>query len=54
LWLISPTKPDPNGGSYAPGSFNVMTGRYALMVERLQLTATQRMNIQGTGRLRII
>jgi hypothetical protein len=40
--------------SYAPGSFTVATGNYALMARRLQLTGSQRATLQGTARLRIM
>lgn len=46
-----PTIPDPPQGSYAPGSFTVPTGKYALMAEQLALTGAQRVTIEGTGRL---
>lgn len=39
--------------AYAPGSFTVATGNYAVMVKRLELTTTQRSTLQGTARLRI-
>lgn len=44
---------DPSIGSYAPGSFTIGDGQYANMVKRLTLTGTQRVTINGTGRLRI-
>lgn len=43
---------DPPSGSYAPGSFTLATGRYALMAGRLILTGAQRATLQGTARLR--
>jgi hypothetical protein len=39
--------------TYAPGSFTVATGNYAVMVRRLELTTTQRATLAGTARLRI-
>lgn len=44
---------DPNQGSFTPGSVTVTTGRYALMVKRLQLTGSQRLAVAGTGRLSV-
>lgn len=44
---------DPYQGSFAPGSFTIATGKYAYIVKRLQLTGTQQVAVQGTGRLRI-
>lgn len=44
---------DPPIGTYAPGSFTVATGQYAIMSKRLTLTTTQRVTIAGDGRLRI-
>jgi hypothetical protein len=41
------------GGDYAPGSFTVADGSYALMVKQLQLTGSQRATLAGTARLRI-
>jgi hypothetical protein len=38
---------------YAPGSFTIADGRFEIMSKRLQLTGTQRLTMQGTGRLRI-
>lgn len=38
---------------YAPGSFTIITGNFALMTQRLTLTSTQRGTLQGTARLRI-
>lgn len=40
-------------GAYAPGSFTVADGHFALMVKQLQLTGTQRVTLAGTARLRI-
>lgn len=40
-------------GLYAPGSFTVATGSFALMVRQLQLTGSQRATLVGTARLRI-
>lgn len=44
---------DPFIGSYAPGSFDIATGRYAVMSNLLQLTGTQTARVEGTGTLRI-
>jgi len=41
------------GGDYAPGSFTVATGSFALMVKNLTLTGSQQVALQGTARLRI-
>jgi hypothetical protein len=38
---------------YAPGSFTIVTGKFALMTQSLILTSTQRGTLQGTARLRI-
>jgi hypothetical protein len=43
----------PWTGLYAPGSFTVPTGSYAVMSKRLALTTTQRATLAGTARLRI-
>lgn len=42
------------GASYATGSFTAATGTFALMVNHLTLTSTQRVTLAGTARLRII
>lgn len=39
---------------YAPGTFVVPDGHYALVVKRLHLTGTQRCTLLGSARLRII
>lgn len=39
--------------TYAPGSFAVADGNYAIMTRRLALTTTQRATLGGTARLRI-
>lgn len=44
---------DPTQGSYAPGSFTIATGKYAIMSRRLTMTGTQRLTGQGTGCLRV-
>lgn len=44
---------DPAQGSFAPGSFTLATGKYAVMSDRLTLTSTQRATLAGTARLRI-
>lgn len=44
---------DPGRGSYAPGSFSLLTGKFAVMSNHLQLTGTQRFTGSGTSRLRI-
>jgi hypothetical protein len=52
--LVRPS--DWNAGHvipYAAGSFTLATGRGALMVQRLELTTTQRATLQGTARLSI-
>ena len=38
---------------YAPGSFTVATGNFALHCKRLQLTTTQRVTLSGTARFRL-
>lgn len=43
---------DPNVGSYAPGSFTIATGKYAMIVKRLTMTGSQRLTGVGTARLR--
>jgi hypothetical protein len=40
-------------GVYAPGSFTVATGSFAMMVKELILTGSQRLTMNGTARLRI-
>lgn len=44
---------DPTLGSFAPGTFSIPTGKYAVMSKSLILTGSQRATIQGTGVLRI-
>lgn len=44
---------DPPQGSFAPGSFVVPTGKFAIMSGRLALTGAQRATLAGTSRLRI-
>ena len=44
---------DPAQGSYAPGTFSIVTGKYAILAKRLELTTTQRVSLAGTARLRI-
>jgi hypothetical protein len=39
--------------AYAPGSFTVATGNFAIHIKRLQLTSTQRMTLAGTARFRL-
>lgn len=41
-------------GEYAPGSFTIINGNFAIMVNRLTLTSTQRVTLQGTACLRIL
>lgn len=48
-----PTAADPVLGSFAPGSFTIATGKYAVMSKMLTLTTTQQVVLQGTARLRI-
>jgi hypothetical protein len=38
-------------GAYAPGGYTVTTGRYVVMVKRLELTGTERLVLEGTARL---
>lgn len=54
-WATPPggSSADPPQGTYAPGSFTILTGKYALMSKRLTLTGTQRLTAQGTARLHI-
>lgn len=40
--------------AYAPGSFTVATGNFALHCNELQLTTTQRMTLAGTARFRLM
>ena len=40
-------------GSYTPGTLTIATEQYLLMVKRVRLTATQRITLAGTARLRI-
>jgi hypothetical protein len=40
-------------GVYAPGSFTVPDGGFAVMVKQLTLTGSQVMTLQGTAALRI-
>jgi len=42
---------DPPEGSYAPGSYTCATGKFRHAVNHQQFTTTQRLTIQGTGRL---
>lgn len=42
---------DPPEGSYAPGSYTIATGKFRLAAKRQEFTTTQRLTIQGTGRL---
>lgn len=44
---------DPLSQAYAPGSFTVADGKYAVMSRHLQLTSTQRATLAGTATLRI-
>lgn len=44
---------DPPEGSYAPGSYTIATEKFRNAVKRQQFTTTQRLTIQGTGRLSI-
>lgn len=44
---------DPPEGSYAPGSYTIATGKFRNAVNHQQFTGTQRLTIQGTGRLSI-
>lgn len=43
-----------NAYSFAPGSFTVVTGTFAIIVQSLQLTGTQSVEVQGTGILAVI
>ncbi len=38
-------------GSYAPGTFTLLTGKFRTMQSRLILTTTQRATLEGTARL---
>lgn len=42
---------DPPEGSYAPGSYTIATGKFRSANQRQQFTTTQRLTVQGTGRL---
>lgn len=44
---------DPPEGSYAPGSYTIATGKFRIAVMRQQFTGSQRLTVQGTGRLSI-
>lgn len=44
---------DPFIGAYAPGSFKIPTGKYAVMSSMLQLTGSQQVELAGTATLRI-
>lgn len=44
---------DPLQGAYAPGSFTVPTGFYVQMANRIILTTTQRVTLEGDSVLRI-
>lgn len=52
-WVTPPggSGADPPEGSYAPGSYTIATGKFRHAVKRQQFTGTQRLTIQGTGRL---
>jgi len=39
--------------AYSLGAFTLLTGRFATIVKRMQLTGTQRASLQGTSRLRL-
>ena len=45
---------DPNPQSYTPGSFSVVTGKYVILCNHLQLTTSQRATLAGTSRMRIL
>lgn len=49
------TIPGGSGGgdAYAPGSYTIATGKFRNAVKQQQFTGTQRLTIQGTGRLSI-
>lgn len=47
-------KIDPFRGRYAPGSFTMLTGYYAVMVGELDLSGSQRADLQGDARLVIL
>jgi hypothetical protein len=47
------TVDDPAIGSYAPGSFALAAGQFALMAKRLTLTSSQRATLAGDSCLRI-
>jgi hypothetical protein len=44
---------DPPEGSYAPGSYTIATDKFRHAVKRQQFTGSQRLTLQGTGRLSI-
>lgn len=48
------TRPFMRMGLYAFGSVTIPTNTYLLHVKTLELTSTQRLTIEGTGRLSII
>lgn len=43
---------DPGIGSFAPGSFTLTTGKYAVIPRRLEMTGIQRLTGEGTACLR--
>lgn len=45
---------DPIQQSYAPSSFTLTTGKYALLYKTLTLTSTNSATAQGTATIRII
>lgn len=45
---------DPTQGSFAPGSFTITTGKYALMAHTVEMTTTQQLIGEGTSCLRVI
>lgn len=42
---------NPPEGSYVPGSYTIATGKFRVACKEQQFTTTQRLTIQGTGRL---
>lgn len=50
---VTPDTTDLFIGSYAPGSFTIPTGQYAVMSKQLQLTGSQSAVLAGTATLRV-
>lgn len=53
IQLGAPPVVDPFIGSYAPGSFDIPDGKYAVMSNFLQLKGNDVARLEGTAQLRI-